>query len=576
VLLTAVQTAVGQSSLLLSMWPLICQLPAELLASQVLGMLDLIALLRMDKIPATKSGTWREAMKIMPPLRLPQHIKSYLPALQWLLNNDVHILQACVELQSGTTKSLDDYAQIIETAEVTLKPPLVEVSHSRWPAKILQKATCIYVDDCAAISPVPRDVLTANTGKVVRLTCSDITDSSLPSVLWANNPDLCSITIRGLTSPVRPSWLIHFQTSGDRLDTLALHGAILTTGDVNTIAACCPNLKQLTMSMRTTPNMSFGDDIATAFAEHCPGLTSFTHDGFAFGVAGVQALRGHCPKLVWQLDRLEYCCYAAAPTLFRLLAEHNAIAKAICMDRPLVGDLALYDSWLSRIESTTWATPFMEWRHAVTVAARMTGLVSLTLRCTSGGSAMCAFIEQVAVHCRDVQRLTIWRAPSAAVCSMVRSGVQLSGLVIYCAHDCDEEGKRRILAEVAVRGSQWERLMLDGLDVTDTDMFPVIAASPNLSSLYITNSIRYETGTNLSDATVLALAKHCPQLETLTVRSKCKTSPVTEATLLTLVERCRKLQLVMLPWRVLSSAAKAQLEEDHRSGRRLHRITFTP
>jgi hypothetical protein len=79
----------------------------------------------------------------------------------------------------------------------------------------------------------------------------------------------------------------------------------------------------------------------------------------------------------------------------------------------------------------------------------------------------------------------------------------------------------------------------------------------------------------LTHATVLALAQHCPQLDTLDLRDTEMRRPlrITESALLTLVERCRKLRRVALPLEVVSAAAKALLQEDRRSGRRLHQVT---
>jgi hypothetical protein len=89
---------------------------------------------------------------------------------------------------------------------------------------------------------------------------------------------------------------------------------------------------------------------------------------------------------------------------------------------------------------------------------------------------------------------------------------------------------------------------------------------------------RFTLGTPISQplaATVLALAQHCPLLDALDLRDTEMRRPlrITESALLTLAERRRKLHRVALPREVVSAAAKAQLEEDRRGGRRVHLVT---
>jgi hypothetical protein len=137
----------------------------------------------------------------------------------------------------------------------------------------------------------------------------------------------------------------------------------------------------------------------------------------------------------------------------------------------------------------------------------------------------------------------------------------------------EDPGYAGALLAIITAVAQVRVLTLEHIHITDADILPIIITCPRLKRLTLGTPISQPLA--LTDATVLALAQQSPLLDTLDLRGTEMRRPlrITESALLTLVERCRKLRRVALPRNVVSAAATSQLEEDHRGGRRLHRVT---
>jgi hypothetical protein len=357
------------------MWHLVCRFPIELVAFNVVAMLDLQALIRMQKTCANLGDGWRDALSMLKPLRLSSTVSDYRPAQHWIIQHKIRFartgLAFCVP--GDMTEFTKALVNLVETTCVSVTPPIKTLPTNEVQEKILLKACWLRVSGYTSFSPAVGDVLIKRTGKLSELIFDDIGEESFRrfiDALWDKNPNICEIRMLAAKSPIQKSLLERFKRYGAMLTGLSLCAAALNAEITAAIAISCPNLTAVIIDTTTER-----DDLGVIFALHCP-LLRYLRCGGMMSLFAVRTILEHCPAFQWDLSSSEY---DQKPEVTRLLAEHGATVKRITLRVPLLGDLSQFDQFLSAVESAYLSATFLRWEGATAVASRMVGLQSLDL-----------------------------------------------------------------------------------------------------------------------------------------------------------------------------------------------------
>lgn len=287
--------------------------------------------------------------------------------------------------------------------------------------------------------------------------------------------------------------------------------------------------------------------------------------GSFISIAALRAMLSHCRRL----HCLNYSDRSDSKSAALLAyAECDALIKVVELMSALVGDVAQYEAFFSRLRRVTLYLPFLLSPNAATAVSYMHSLEAVSIKCSGlvDEASMAAVSEvlhvllshasHISSVCFDAPRVCPARVTAALVQLVAHRAVRKLSV---CTSDID--GRYYPLLDnftaalASASQSSLTHLAVISWTVSDAHLVPIIQSSPQLVKA------RFNISRVLTDATILALAEHCPNLAEVHVDEATR---VTEAALMQLVRRCRKLTLLSVTEAVVSQATADRLRSEAR------------
>ena len=431
------------------------QLPCEVLGHNMLGYLELIDIIQLER--ATSSHKWQPLLRAIlhycPPVVLSEKFILKYKVLYWFNKRQCRV--KVVKMDVNWLYDVDFEHSILHNIELCMY-------HSVSLNDILPLRNRMMYQNVTSLKikgdqdPTAMEVLFSLLSNSSRVHCLDIESSNLSQ------------------------WMNHIKKIGPCLREISLCKGTTDFSLIKTITEYCPYLEKLSWSYVTGVSDS---NILQTIASNCPHLRSLEITGDFISDANLTAFAEECP----QLEELSLSCKQLTDQSVIALTQHCCRLKKLKLYQcklTVISLIALSKRGLPLEEFYIPSIPISSAEIAAQCAHALSRIHSLSF------SNRIIFYFQAIQYMTGLRALNLWGSedhllvPHLLLLLQGQCCAGLESLYIY-----------------------------SGSSITSQQLSELVARCSNLHTLYIVNSAC------TSDAVLLELARSCPHLQKVTLYS---------------------------------------------------------
>lgn len=243
------------------------KLPVEVLALNIMPMLALKDVIRVETAVVSHPEWWQAALQASAPLALDSHLQASVLVLIWIFYHGLQV----EEVNYTPSSSNYEIFELLNYFCALVKKANIPISSIVPSAPLIAKCSCLRIGQVF----MPHLVDAVQNLSLDNLTKLDLlarngTSEALALKIFETAPNVLKISLN--VEQLSEGFMAAFRSQGAKVTSLWLSVDTWPSGQIEELVACCPNLKSL--AIEETFTFSFASATAPATVAATDGVVA--------------------------------------------------------------------------------------------------------------------------------------------------------------------------------------------------------------------------------------------------------------------------------------------------------------